>query len=86
MTYGDLENLLVDLEGHGWFTNTICSLFQSPAEKVSMVCQKMTDGDLENLLVNLEVEEFLIDPRKKDKKAVSGEGMWLLIKLMHILI
>ncbi|KAK3100649.1 hypothetical protein FSP39_023071 [Pinctada imbricata] len=55
---------------------------KSPAEKVTMLCQKSTDGDLENLLVNLEVEEFLIDPRRKDKKG-SGEALQSLQPLIQ---
>ena len=53
------------------------------AEKVSMLCQKMTDGDLENLLVNLEGHQSftnilfpISEPRRESEHAVSEDDGW----------
>ncbi|KAJ8298331.1 hypothetical protein KUTeg_024862 [Tegillarca granosa] len=66
---------------------------KSPAEKLTLLCSKMTDGDLENMLVNLEAEEFLIDSRKKDKSSSSENALpslqpliqWIADFCLHLL-
>ncbi|OWF54735.1 mediator of RNA polymerase II transcription subunit 16-like [Mizuhopecten yessoensis] len=46
---------------------------KTPAEKLGALC-KTTDGNLENILLNLEIEDFLIDSRKRDKSQGAEES------------
>ena len=41
--------------------------FQSPAEKVVLLCSKNTDGDIDNILANIDTEEFHVDVKRKDR-------------------
>lgn len=58
----------------------ITSQDKSPAEKVSLMCNKHTDGDIDNILASLDMEEFHVDVRKKDKAETSLYSIQPLIQ------
>ena len=56
--------------------NDVVSIFQSPGEKVSQLCNKHTDGDIDNVITLLDKEEFHVDIRQKDKSEGKSKDCW----------